>query len=153
MFFRRKHHMVRPYDYDHSWRQETFLRKFEVRQISICRSFSNIYTTLLRENDDSPHESPFLHGVKIFSFHISPWWAHHRAWVLVSPKHVLFVTEGDWYLKCTPYIVGIYWVYPLLRGFLGGQTARVPSQGYHHFPYELMSWAVIKLEVLRWDCE
>ena len=38
----------------------------------------------------------------------------------------------------TPYIVDIYWVYPLLRGFfLGGQTARVPSQGYHHFPYDI----------------
>ena len=38
----------------------------------------------------------------------------------------------------TPYIVGIYWVYPLLRRFSGGQTARVPSQGYPHFPYDIL---------------
>ena len=34
-----------------------------------------------------------------------------------------------------PLYSGIYWVSPF-KGLLGGQTARVPSQGYNHFPYE-----------------
>ena len=40
---------------------------------------------------------------------------------------------------CKPYIMGIYWVYPLLEGSLGGLTARVPPQGYQHFAYDIRS--------------
>ena len=35
--------------------------------------------------------------------------------------------------KNTPYKVGIYWVYPLLKGSLQGLN----SQGYHHFSCEI----------------
>ena len=48
---------------------------------------------------------------------------------IVQPIHSLY--SGDLWI-----FIG-YYIIPFQIGFLGGSTARVPSQGYHHFPYDI----------------